>query len=207
MSNDNNQEIIEESEIKEEPNVEEPVSLVETQSNSSGLRELEEYGSPEASQAIPIEEVEEIEEPQPQVTVETIPVVSSVADKKLVEPVQETSTLVPVKGNTKVYRCLKCKTFVSASKPHTEADCLARKHKESKKDIKTKSRKRKVDKELLKSLKVLEKRNSSIEAKNSVISKKAQALIKKFGKKAKKSSPTIPKQMISFLDLVSKKLK
>ena len=60
-------------------------------------------------------------------------------------------------------------------------------------------------KELLKNFRMLEKRNGAVTAKGAVITKKAQALMKKYNKKSKKSSPTIPKQIMNFLDYVSKK--
>lgn len=173
----------------------EPAPEVKILPSSGGLQELDVYNSPPASQAV----VEDI------VPEEPLPMVSQAAAVQLVEPVQETPNLVPVKGNTKVYRCLKCKTFVSATKPHTAAECAARKSKEVKSTTSTHKRRRKVDKELLKNFRILEKRNVAVAAKGAVISKKAQSLMKKFSKKSKKSSPTIPKQIMNFLDSLSKK--
>lgn len=169
--------------------------LPESPPINGGLQELDEYSSPVASQ--PLAGDIEIEEP--------LPMVSQPAAVQLIEPVQETSTLVPVKGNSKVYRCLKCKTFVSATKPHTAEECAARKSKEIKSTASTHKRRRKVDKELLKNFRILERKNDAVAAKGAVISKKAQALMKKYKKKSKKSSPVIPKQIMSFLDSLSKK--
>lgn len=203
MSNDNKQQEIkpilpEQTVVTEQAVVASPIL---PQPVSGGLRELDEYGSPQSSQKI--EDFDIVEEPE--VNVETIPVVSPAANVQLIEPVEETSTLVPVKGNSKVYRCLKCKTFVSATKPHTAAECAARKCKEIKSTTSTRKRRRKVDKELLKSFRILERKKDAVTAKGAVISKKAQALMKKFNKNKKKSSPTIPKQIMNFLDSLSKK--
>ena len=175
---------------------EQKISPVIETNVSSSTNEIQKIISPTDNEQIP-----EIEPSQ------SIPIICESEPLPFTSTVAAVTTtnspkLVPVKGNTKVYRCLKCKTFVSASKPHTDADCLARCNKETKT---TNRHRRKNDKKLLKSLKMLEKKNSSVLAKSAVLTKKAQALVKKFGKKSKKSSPTIPKQIINFLDLVSKK--
>lgn len=116
----------------------------------------------------------------------------------------EKPNLIPVKGNSSVYRCLNCKTFVSAKRPHTEAECAARRNKSVSQNNSTSStkRRRKVDKELFKNFRKLEKQNASITTATSTITKKAVALLKKY-KKQKKTQ--IPKQLTSFLEYVTKK--
>jgi len=116
----------------------------------------------------------------------------------------EKPNLIPVKGNSSVYRCLNCKTFVSAKRPHTEAECAARRNKSVSQNNSTSStkRRRKVDKELFKNFRKLEKKNASITTATSAITKKAVALLKKY-KKQKKTQ--IPKQLTSFLEYVTKK--
>ena len=179
-----------------------PVNILPSNTESSGLRELNEYPASQ-DEIIEEEPIKDIEEP--------LPVVSSAANVQIVKLVQDqddgalSPSLVPVKGNSKVYRCLKCKTFVSATKPHTAAECAARKNKEIKSTTSTTKRRRKVDKELLKNFRILEKRDAAVAAKGAIISKKAQSLIKKYNKKSKKSSPVIPKQIMNFLDSISKK--
>lgn len=181
-----------------------PVNILPSSTGSSGLRELNEYPASQ-DEIIEEEPVKDIEEPLP------LPEVSSAANVQIVKLVQDqddgalSPSLVPVKGNSKVYRCLKCKTFVSATKPHTAAECAARKNKEIKSTTSTTKRRRKVDKELLKNFRILEKRDAAVTAKGAIISKKAQSLIKKYNKKSKKSSPVIPKQIMNFLDSISKK--
>lgn len=169
-----------------------PVNILPSSTASSGLRELDEYPASQ-DEIIEEEPIKDIEEPK----------VSSATNEP--EPLEEGSTLVPVKGNTKVYRCLRCKTFVSATKPHSVAECDARMRKEIKSTTSTTKRRRKVDKELLKNFRILEKRDAAVAAKGAIISKKAQSLIKKYTKKSKKSSPVIPKQIMNFLDSISKK--
>lgn len=167
------------------------------------LKELDEYGSPSPS---PITIAEALgEEPSEDKVFYTVPPSMTGEKYPVIKVGTISSNLVPVKGNSKVMRCLNCKTFVSATKPHTAEECAARKFKEIKSTSSTKKRRRKVDKELLKNFRILEKKGAAASAKGAVISKKAQALLKKYSKKAKKSSPVIPKQIMSFLDSISKK--
>lgn len=116
--------------------------------------------------------------------------------------------LVPVSGNPKVMRCLNCKTFVSANSDHRYKDCdlrLARKaSKQHTKSTSPKPHKR-VDKNLVKSFRKLEKENAKTTQLKSSISKKASALIKKYKKQDKKTTK-IPKQILTFLDFVTKKI-
>ena len=165
------------------------------------LRELDEYGSPS-----PITIAEALgEEPSEDKVFYAVSPANTGEKYPVIEARTISSNLVPVRGNSKVMRCLNCKTFVSASKPHTAEECAARKLKEITSTSSTKKRRRKVDKDLLKNFRMLERKSDAVAAKGAVISKKAQALIKKFNKKSKKTSPTIPKQVMSFLDYVCKK--
>lgn len=119
---------------------------------------------------------------------------------------QNGPTLVPVKGNPKVMRCLNCKTFVSVNSPHTFDDCNARLAKKALHDTKStsprKRKSKKVDKNFVKSFRKLEKENTkNVQLKNT-IGKKASTLIKKY--KTQKTTK-IPKQMLSFLDFITKR--
>ena len=201
MSQEQQQEIKPVAENTESPAPASPVNILPTSTGSGGLRELDEYPASQ-DEIIEEEPIKDIEEPEP--IKETLPnfqIVKLVQD----DVAPSSPSLVPVKGNSKVYRCLKCKTFVSATKPHTAAECAARKNKEIKSTASTTKRRRKVDKELLKNFRILEKRDAAAAAKGAILSKKAQSLIKKYNKKSKKSSPVIPKQIMSFLDSISKK--
>lgn len=116
--------------------------------------------------------------------------------------------LVPVKGNPKVMRCLNCKTFVSVHDDHKYSDCnnrLAKKaNNQGTRSIPLRRHKG-VDKSLVKSFRKLEKENAKTSQLKSTISKKAETLIKKYKKQTKKSSK-IPKQLLSFLEFVTKKV-
>lgn len=122
---------------------------------------------------------------------------------------EDRPVLVPVAGNPKVMRCLNCKTFVSASADHTFDDCNVRlSRKEARKhDTKsTSSRKRKskkVDKKLIKSFRKLEKENAKTTQLKSSLTKKASVLMKKYKTQNKKAK--LPKQMLDFLEFVTKK--
>ena len=141
--------------------------------------------------------------PEPVIEVSSEPVIKNSPEPISLEP-EITSTLVPVKGNTSVMRCIRCKTFVSANKPHSEAECAARRNKAESRNSgdSTTKRRRKADKELLKNFKKLEKRNASTCSAASSISKKATALLKKY-KKQKKTQ--LPKQLTTFLEYITKK--
>lgn len=119
---------------------------------------------------------------------------------------QNGPTLVPVKGNPKVMRCLNCKTFVSANSPHTFDDCNARLAKKALHDTKStsprKRKSKKVDKNFVKSFRKLEKENTKNVQLKTTIGKKASTLIKKY--KTQKTTK-IPKQMLSFLDFITKR--
>ena len=143
-------------------------------------------------------------QPQPITSPEIVDPVIPFSDAREAKMPENKPNLVPVKGNSSVYRCLNCKTFVSANRPHTEAECAARRNKSDSKTKSTSStkRRRKVDKELFKNFRKLEKENASISAATGVITKKAVALLKKY-KKQKKTQ--IPKQLTSFLEYVTKK--
>lgn len=145
---------------------------------------------------------------QPLLVEEPIPQPILVEEQQERPEVEDRPPLVPVAGNPKVMRCLNCKTFVSANADHRYSDCdlrLARKasHKGTKSTAFSKTKR--VDKNLVKSFRKLEKENAKTDQLKASISKKASALIKKYKTQSKKTTK-IPKQLISFLDFITKRI-
>lgn len=157
--------------------------------------------------------------PEDDIKVETVPFTNVVVDPnpvmetprpQVAETVPSNPNLVRVNGNNRVFRCTRCKTFVSAQRPHTEADCNARLNRKNRENVSapvsteviSSSRKRRVDKQLLKNFRKLEKQNAAVTAAACSLSKKASMLLKKY-KKSKKVQ--IPKQLTGFLEYVTKK--
>lgn len=107
--------------------------------------------------------------------------------------------------NRKVLRCYRCGTFVSRNKPHSIEECNERirkfKANRGKRKSTASKRKRKVEKELLKSFRALERKNAATVGVATAVAKKARSLIEKYKGKSK-----IPKQIVNFLKYVDKKI-
>lgn len=110
----------------------------------------------------------------------------------------ETNMLVPVSGNPKVLRCLKCHTFVSANKSHSEEECVSRSLKfnerKGRKKVCKNSKKGKVEEIVSKNYRVLEKNMEKFVV-------RAKKLNKKY-----KTNPKfrIPTELKNFIESFSK---